>query len=159
MEAKTMVDKRMAVKKRAVAAAAAAATVVKMAGKGAIKKMVEMRVVTVTVTQIAMKKAVAANEVLIKNIGRRLRRGYNNSGYGGGYTRGSDERDASTSNESGNGCSSENTRNYSGSRELAYNRDGRQSNDNARGTRSFAKASASAVASSFSQNLKTKNVS
>ncbi|XP_026759246.2 uncharacterized protein LOC113518487 [Galleria mellonella] len=91
--------------------------------------------------------------------GKRIRRGYNNSGYGGGYGRGSDERDASNSNESSNGCSSENNRNYSGSRETAYNRNGRQYNDNARGTRSFTKASASAAASSFSQNLKTNNVS
>ncbi|XP_013188638.1 putative carbonic anhydrase 2 isoform X2 [Amyelois transitella] len=92
--------------------------------------------------------------------GKRTRRGFNNSGYnsgggygsGGEYGRGSDERD--TSSQEGNGCSSENGR----SREYAYNRDGRQFNENSRGTRSFAKASASAAASAYNINSGSKNL-
>ncbi|XP_053613227.1 uncharacterized protein LOC128676848 [Plodia interpunctella] len=83
--------------------------------------------------------------------GKRLRRGFNNSGYGTSqYGRGSDERD--NSSQEGNGCSSENSR----SREFSFDRNGRQS-DNNRGTRSFAKASASAAATAYNQNHGSKN--
>ncbi|XP_060809008.1 uncharacterized protein LOC106133453 isoform X1 [Amyelois transitella] len=98
--------------------------------------------------------------------GKRTRRGFNNSGYnsgggygsGGEYGRGSDERD--TSSQEGNGCSSENGRRVKigSSREYAYNRDGRQFNENSRGTRSFAKASASAAASAYNINSGSKNL-
>nr|XP_053613217.1 uncharacterized protein LOC128676848 isoform X1 [Plodia interpunctella] len=89
--------------------------------------------------------------------GKRLRRGFNNSGYGTSqYGRGSDERD--NSSQEGNGCSSENSRrtNLDYSREFSFDRNGRQS-DNNRGTRSFAKASASAAATAYNQNHGSKN--
>ncbi|XP_049874462.1 ATP-dependent RNA helicase laf-1-like [Pectinophora gossypiella] len=92
---------------------------------------------------------------------KRVRRGYN-SGYGdssSGYGRGSDERDASVSEESG-GCSSGGGYgrgyNSNGGRELAYNRDGRPTSDT-RGGRSFIKSTASAAASASSYTLNQKN--
>ncbi|XP_028031607.1 uncharacterized protein LOC114244089 [Bombyx mandarina] len=90
--------------------------------------------------------------------GMRIRRGFNNSGYsrggGSGYGRESNERDASVSIENNNDCGDEEEKgfNESGSRELAYNRQGYGSNENRRGGRSFSKATASASASATSYN-------
>ncbi|XP_075991315.1 uncharacterized protein LOC142986386 [Anticarsia gemmatalis] len=107
------------------------------------------KVVAVLVAMVLLAVAVESRDWRFESA-KRVKRGYN-GGFGSDVTFGRSDENASVSREGLNACSGEGDRGYSGSRELGYNRDGRQ-NDNRRGNRSFSKASASASATASNQN-------